>query len=105
MRGTLGGMSESVSTTSSRSAGALLYGGLLAIVVGGVVALIAKSRADSAAFVGELTNSLGGFGDTSGGVAVGFMWFGIVVAVLGAVMVITFLAVRAVTATVPPPPV
>lgn len=74
----------------------LLYGGPILLVVGIIIAAIGKYMGDQAVGASEFTSSLGGFGSNSAGAAgYGWGWFGVVVAVVGVVLLIVGLAIRA----------
>ena len=77
----------------------LLIGGLIAVVAGAVIAGIGRKEGEDADFSAQLVASM--IGDPFYREAVGdgagyaWMWFGIVLAVLGVISVIAYLAARA----------
>ncbi len=89
-----------VSTWNGTQKGLLIVG-LLATLIGGIVALVAKGNGDAAAQQDALTNAVfqdGGLGtvtwNTAAG-AYGVMWAGVVIAGIGVVLLIVVAAVRA----------
>ena len=71
----------------------LLRGGVAGVAGGLIVAIVAGRMAERDARMHEIFLSLGGFG-TDDSAAPAFMWFGIIVAILGVVAVIAYLATR-----------
>lgn len=73
----------------------MLAAGVIGLVVGGVIAFIAKQNMDSAAMTNEFYQAMGGYGDLGDGGATGWFIFGLVLVGIGVVLLIVTLAQRA----------
>lgn len=75
----------------------LLIGGIVAVVSGALIAVIANRQAEAADFTAQLTGSLVGgyYDDTAADGAYGFMWFGIGLAVLGVALLVAYVTIKA----------
>jgi hypothetical protein len=75
----------------------LLIGGSIAVLLGGIIAIAAHNNAQDVDFTAQLVGSMvGGIYDShAADGSYALMWFGIVVAILGAVMLIVLLGIRA----------
>jgi hypothetical protein len=81
------------------SASFLLWGGVVALVVGGVVALLGGQAGQSSDRVAQFSATLNGDANymnaTGDGAGYVLMWVGIAVAIIGAVMALMFVSGRA----------
>lgn len=78
---------------------ALLYGGIAAVVVGVIVAFFGNSAGQSADRVAQLAATFGNdpnyMAATGDGIGYAWMWFGIALAVLGALALLGLLLLKA----------
>ncbi|HEY0259383.1 MAG TPA: hypothetical protein VGC18_05975 [Lacisediminihabitans sp.] len=78
----------------TRSETVLFLVGGIGVVIGGIVALVANSQAHQARLAAEYGGTLGGARGASSAVASAWMWSGLAVAVLAALLLIAVMVVR-----------
>lgn len=77
---------------------ALLIGGVLAVIIGAVVGFAGNNAAETDRFGNALAVSIGGLmmnDPSAGDTGTAWMWFGIVLAILGVISMLSVLIIRA----------